>query len=226
MRKYDNIVKGAIIAGKIREIGGAYSVICPECNSYRFLKTRESARRAIVYNKKCNTCSNKQKNIGRVVGQETKEKMSLVKIDMYRDKNKRAELSKIVTIAMHKPNVRNKHINAMYASGWITVRVDNGQIELINRWNTLGFNFEINYKLKTKNGLYYIDGYDKEKNVVLEIDSKYHSKLKQKKLDLIRQNNIIESLLPTVFWRYNTETNQFNDVYRNDDRQRNKTKEL
>jgi len=62
--------------------------------------------------------------------------------------------------------------------------------------------------------LFYIDGYDKEKNVVLEYDSKYHFKRVQKQKDLIRQNKIIEILHPTVFWRYNSISKKFNDIYR------------
>jgi SET domain-containing protein len=47
-----------------------------------------------------------------------------------------------------------------------------------------------------------LDGYDKEKNVVIEFDSKYHKYGKQKMKDLIRQEFIINYLKPKKFWRY------------------------
>lgn len=52
---------------------------------------------------------------------------------------------------------------------------------------------------------YSLDGYDKEKNIVFEYDESRHygidNKLKEK--DIIRQNKIINNLIPTEFWRYN-----------------------
>ena len=62
--------------------------------------------------------------------------------------------------------------------------------------------------------MFYIDGYDPIHNVVLEYDGKYHSKLKQKEKDIIRQNKIIKLLSPKVFWRYDMVTNKCSDVYR------------
>lgn len=38
--------------------------------------------------------------------------------------------------------------------------------------------------------LFYIDRYDKEKNVVLEYDSKYHKKPYQRQKDLVRQQKL------------------------------------
>ena len=57
-----------------------------------------------------------------------------------------------------------------------------GQLELINKWNKIGFNFEPNYQVKDDQDLFYIDGYDKERNVVLEYDSKYHNRKQQKEI--------------------------------------------
>lgn len=94
---------------------------------------------------------------------------------------------------------------------WIKVKCDKGQLELLDKWSKLGFNFEPNYKIKTDVDLFYIDGYDKEKNVVIEYDTKYHNKSTQKRKDLIRQNKIINILKPKKFWRYNS----VNKIWRN-----------
>src|ERR1035437_761051 len=48
---------------------------------------------------------------------------------------------------------------------------------------------------------YFIDGYDKERNVVVEYDESRHEKPSMRKKDLIRQNNIISNL-KCQFYRY------------------------
>ena len=129
----------------------------------------------------------KQKNrmIGNIFSSITKKKLS--------ESSKRA---------WNNPTIRKKYIDALEKTKWIKVKTDKGQLELIEKWNKLGFNFEPNYQVKTDQDLFYIDGYDKEKNVVLEYDEKYHLKPFQQKKDLIRQNKIIEILKPKKFWRY------------------------
>ena len=121
----------------------------------------------------------------------------------------RKKLSMSAKLAWKTPECRDKYYSALEKTAWIKVRTDIGQLEIINKWNILGFNFEPNYQLRTANNLYYLDGYDKEKNVVIEYDSKYHNKPYQKQKDLIRQQNIIDKLNPHKFWRYNKKDNTF-----------------
>jgi hypothetical protein len=109
---------------------------------------------------------------------------------------------------------KQKLAESICKTKWIKVRTDLGQLAFLNKWNNLGFNFEPNYQLKTISGLYYLDGYDKLKNVIVEYDSKYHNKPSQKQADLTRQNNIIDAIKPRVFWRYNNSTKQCVAVYR------------
>jgi very-short-patch-repair endonuclease len=104
--------------------------------------------------------------------------------------------------AMHRPEVRKRHMDALHHSEWIKVKTDKGQLELLEKWNLLGFHFEPNYPVKTETDLFYVDGYDKEKNIVLEYDGKYHKRPTQQEKDLIRQNKIIGTLNPKRFWRY------------------------
>ena len=93
-----------------------------------------------------------------------------------------------------------------------TISTDFGQLEFLDKWNKLGFNFQPNYQIYTKDFLCYLDGYDKDKNVVVEYDSKYHNSRKQREKDLIRQNKIIDILKPKKFWRYNSENKQIKNV--------------
>jgi len=49
---------------------------------------------------------------------------------------------------------------------------------------------------------YPVDGYDKNKNVVFEYDEPYHHNKHRKQKDIEKQNNIIESIHPSEFIRY------------------------
>lgn len=59
---------------------------------------------------------------------------------------------------------------------------------------------------------YWLDGYDKEKNIVFEYDESFHypyGKLRHK--DIVRQNRII-AFLNCAFWRYNEKTKELYKV--------------
>ena len=133
---------------------------------------------------------------------EERIKMQIDASERYKNVDERTKISIAVKLAMHRPDVRKRHIEALHQSKWLKVRTDKGQLEMINCWNKLGFNFEPNYQVHTDVDLFYIDGYDKEKNVVLEYDSEYHNRPYQKKMDEIRQQKIINILNPKKFWRY------------------------
>lgn len=62
---------------------------------------------------------------------------------------------------------------------------------------------------------YSLDGYDKEKNIIFEYDENHHNLLSKKKKDLIRQQNIINSLNPKLFLRYDEKNNKLYDVITN-----------
>ena len=128
-----------------------------------------------MYGKKCNI---KNHSI------ETKKRMSLIQKSLWKN-----------------PIIRKKRLSSIK---WNNITCDKGQLELLNKWNTLGFNFQPNYKLYTDDFLCYIDGYDKEKNIVCEYDTKYHFRKDIKQKDLVRQQKIIEILKPKKFWRYNS----------------------
>lgn len=95
----------------------------------------------------------------------------------------------------------------------VKVRTDKGQLELLNKWKLLGFRFEPNYQIKGEDFLYYVDGYDPIHNVALEYDSEYHyRKPSIKEKDEIRQQNIINVLKPSKFWRYNAMSKTWKNV--------------
>ena len=142
----------------------------------------------------------------------TKKKMSEYRKKLYSNQSEVEKLTKKVSMAMKRHDIRIKHLKALSESRFLGKMVDNGQLELLNKWNKLGFHFEPNYQLHTDIDLFYIDGYDKEKNVVVEYDSKYHTRRNQKEKDLIRQNKIVNILMPKKFWRYNSETKTIKNI--------------
>lgn len=167
---------------------------CSECNGIQYYKTKSKLDRALKNNQICPKCSYKKTLI---IGQSSNFQKS-----RYSNVEERENTKNSVKKAMHRPEIRKKHLEGLLRSKWIKVRTDKGQLELIEKWNKLGFNFEPNYQVKTDVDLFYIDGYDKEKNVVLEYDSKYHKKPYQRQKDLVRQQKIIDILKPKKFWRF------------------------
>ncbi len=150
--------------------------------------------------------------IGKIVSNYTRQKMSASKVGckswnngIHYSVERRKEMSECAKIAMHRPEVRKRHIESLMSSQWLKVKTDKGQLELIEKWNKLGFQFHPNYPLKGNDFLYYLDGYDPILNVVLEYDGAYHFRKSNdiKRKDIIREQNIINLLQPKKFWRYN-----------------------
>lgn len=146
---------------------------------------------------------------------EMREKQRLRLIGTKLSDDTKRKLSESVKLAMYRPDVRKKHIQGLIRSPWLKVKTDKGQLELIEKWNKLGFKFEPNYQIHTDTDLFYVDGYDKEHNVVLEYDGKYHNKTYQKMRDLVRQQKIIDIIHPKKFWRYNGMYNSFIECINN-----------
>ena len=211
-----------------------YKKCCPQCGTIQRYKSKYILNKSIKKNIKCLYCSNvirgKTSNrlgchhtdatkklmsslkIGVKRTENSKKKQSQSRKNLYKDPLKKELLSKRIKEAMNRPDVRKKHIKSLSESKHLGKSVDKGQLEMINCWNKFGFNFILNYQVYTDDFLCYLDGYDKEKNVVLEYDSKYHNKFGQKEKDLIRQQKIINILKPKKFWRYNSITKQCKNV--------------
>lgn len=172
---------------------------CPICKKILEYRSDKNAKYYASHCKKsCKSCS----ITGKIPSIETKNKISLHHKSIQLNKGKMVN-------QQTRQKLRNKAANQPRRFG---KAVDNGQIEMINKWNKLGFNFIVNYKLHTDDFLYFLDGYDEEKSIVLEYDSKYHGTIGQKEKDLIRQEKIINILKPKKFWRYDSVNKQFKNV--------------
>lgn len=63
---------------------------------------------------------------------------------------------------------------------------------------------------------YFVDGYDKENNIIFEYDEPHHySKGKLKHKDIIRQENLVKQIKPSVFIRYNEKSRVLYDAETN-----------
>ena len=205
---------------------------CPKCGKLVYHTTDHILKQSIKQNRLCKKCSNaltNEKKKGIPLSKAFRRKISICKTGVkhseshrlnesksqkkrYENSSERVKTSILVKNAMHRQDVRKKHITALSETKFLGKPVDRGQVDMLNKWNRLGFDFQVNYQIKTDLDLFYIDGYDKEKNVVMEYDSKYHFYRGQQEKDLIRQNKIIDILKPRKFWRYNAVDKLFNNV--------------
>jgi very-short-patch-repair endonuclease len=220
-----------------RRIPTSFFKNCPHCGCIIYFCNKDSLYRSSKHNSICNSCSklgdcNPSYGKTFAAGKRSDEfcdRLSLIKqnttpftrekmsgaakkerIIRYANPEYHTKLSGCIKLAMHRPDIRKKHIEGLHNSKWLKVKTDRGQLELLSKWNDLGFKFEPNYQIHTDTDLFYIDGYDEEHNVVLEYDSKYHKRQQQK--DLIRQNKIIDILKPKKFWRYDAVNKQCRNV--------------
>lgn len=205
---------------------------CPKCGLEIFHSTQHILNQSVKGNRLCKSCSNRETNrkkIGTTISESVKKQISVSKTgkkpsletitklsigqkNRYLKIEEREKTSNSVKLAMHNPDIRKKHIEGLTHSPWLKVRTDKGQLEFINKINEFGFNFEPNYQIKTDTDLFYVDGYDKKRNIVLEFDSKYHKRKQQMKKDLERQSKILNILKPNVFWRYDNVSDTMKNI--------------
>ena len=202
-----------------KNLNGSWCRRCPKCNNiieHTGIWSKSGAARRCRDGVRCHVCAGKEqppitemtrkkiseKNKGKVFSLNRRINISnALKGKKHNDERKR-NTSVAIKNCWKNENIRKKYYDAIGKTKWIKVRTDVGFLHFLNKWNNLGFNFEPNYQLHTDNFLCYIDGYDKEHNVVIEYDAKYHKKLNQRQKDLIRQQKIIDILKPKKFWRY------------------------
>lgn len=173
---------------------------CQHCGSVQAFNDKFSMLYAVKRNSRCNKC----KGFTKAQRVKMSSAASRERVIRHSDKEYQKRFSAAVKAAMHSPHIRAKHLKALRESQWIKVKTDKGQLELLEKWNKLGFHFVANYQVNTETGLFYVDGYDESKRVIIEYDSKYHNRICQQQKDLIRQQQLIVALKPKRFWRFNS----------------------
>ena len=187
-----------------------YSRSCPRCQKPIYYSLPSNFYRARKKNGSCKSCG----GLGKIVSEATKHKLSENKLgdrnpkywsgkkrDPISDET-RQKMSNAVKSNWKNPEYRKRYYDALSKTRYLNVRTDKGQLELLDKWNRLGFKFEPNYQVHTDTDLFYVDGYDPIHKVVLEYDGKYHMRSSQIIKDNDRQQKIMNTLHPKKFWRY------------------------
>lgn len=105
---------------------------------------------------------------------------------------------------LHRKNLRVAALKRLKRDG-IIISYNKKACEFIDDFGKKhGYNFQhaMNGGEVSISG-YSLDGYDKENNIVFEYDEKHHRYIRNRKRDIIRQNDIIKEIRPTLFFRYN-----------------------
>lgn len=59
---------------------------------------------------------------------------------------------------------------------------------------------------------YFVDGYDKQRNIIFEYDEPEHYRGYKHRRDLIRQENLLREVTPSLFLRYDEKNNKLYEV--------------
>ena len=180
-----------------------YKINCPNCGKEQIYKQKGHWKRASLENRKCNHC----RQFGISLSENHKRIIS-IKLS---GKNNPFYNKKHTELSKEKMRVATlKQKSKLY--GGITYNPIS--CVFINDLNkTFGWNLRhaLNEREEWIAG-YSLDGYDKENNIVFEYDEPYHNKPKQKKKDLVRQQNIINRINPMMFIRYDERNKRLYDA--------------
>lgn len=143
-------------------------------------------------------------NFGKRLNETTKHRMSVNHVGFFGKKHTEKVKERIRTLKLERAKI---------LGGGYT-RYNPNACRFINMLNCqIGLNLQHaqNGGEVTISG-YSVDGYDKENNVVFEYDEPRHNAKCNKLKDLIRQQRIIESIKPTLFLRYDEQSDRLYDV--------------
>jgi|LWDU01.1.fsa_nt_gi hypothetical protein len=180
---------------------------CPACNKVLYYKTNSLYNRAEKIGRGCRACGQRYTKIGN--GYKTSWNTGLSKDDPRVAHNCRNAFGKEVNISTLNKGKTYEEIYGKEKANEVKQKQYRGRdnwpnynpksiplIEEFGKKNGYNFNHAENggeVMIISKQGnAYYVDGYDKKNNVVVEYYEKSHKR--QKKYDTIRQNEIIERL--------------------------------
>lgn len=194
---------------KIKPKDGIWKRICSSCGNEMIYSCRRSYNICEKNNVICRKCANKKnakiKDISWMRSNDYRQKMSeslkkARKTDSYGDSFKekcRINRAKNVLNGILNQPQYNKiacefinNINKKF--GWMLVHAENGGEKVIN-----GF---------------FVDGYDKDKNIVFEYDEPKHCTLWQERRDHVKENVIINAINPSKFIRYSEKYGTMYDI--------------
>lgn len=216
------------------------SRFCPECNKILFYKCQKSFNLALDKNGICASCAkkgNRHPNFGKspwnkgkknsqipwhkgktnVYSKESLKKMSDAKKGKKMPLEIREKISKS-NLGKHNRKSTDDEKRKMricaaeeFSRTGRKRRIDSGFFEWLEKKKKEGYNFKSDFYIKDLG--YFVDGYDAEKHIIVEYDTKYHNNISQQNRDKIRQENIIEYYKNIgkplkSFWRVNLVDNE------------------
>ncbi len=192
-----------------------YSKCCPSCGKIVYFATKYSLRNSILNSAVCNSCIDRGNN-GRIQTEDEKEKRAAKLQGLTRSRESKKRYSKakrgknnprygthISKSEEHRRKIRLSCIevikNRLALAGKQMTPVFNPvACSAIDEYGTqYGYHFQhaLNggeYYIKELG--YWVDGYDKDKNVVVEFYENNHWHRKNKKKDVDRMNEIVHHL--------------------------------
>jgi len=217
--------------------------ICVNCNKITIYKTRHSFNQAERQNRLCFSCTprqpckeetkrkiglkNRGKNNGMYGKTHSEQYKSWLRNNFDRNKLKptkvgiekmRKSLIGKKTSEQTKLKQRLSHINRLLINGGICPMHNKNACNFMDNYGKLN-NYNFKHALNggefyIKELGYFVDGYDKEKNVVFEYDEPHHTYVstgKLKERDVIRMNLIKKHLNNCKFIRYNERLNEIKE---------------
>jgi endogenous inhibitor of DNA gyrase (YacG/DUF329 family) len=175
---------------------------CPKCNREIIYSRKDGAVRANKENRLCIFCV----SVGREIPQEVRNKISKSNIGKKRSEETKYKI-RLATIK----DLKEKRIKFGYNCMGNFNPVACEYINKINKEKGWNLQHALNGGEVELYG-YFVDGYDKEKNIIFEYDETDHEKLSRKKKDLIRQDRIIYNYRPNIFIRYSEKDNRLYDA--------------
>ena len=204
---------------------------CPICNKMQIYNSKKGLYIAIKKNVKCNSCKRmgiSPWNKGIQMSEEFKIKCSKRQKGKVKPWNDGLKMSNEFRNKCKERQIGKKYSDITKQKLRILAieRMKNQKVIAAYNPKACCFIEELNQKLgvNLKHALnggeeiisgYYLDGYDKEKNIVFEYDESHHYSLRKRQKDLNRQNILIDVLKPKMFLRYNEIDKELVDIISN-----------
>ncbi len=203
---------------------------CNECNKELSYKSRQICIVRYHKNSLCKKCSQigeKSFWYGKVMSNETKEKMSNAKIGKKLSSITKQRLSERkfgknnpmfgkTPTEEHREKMRIAALNRIRIQGIIVAFNPNACkfIEEFGKKNGYNFQHALNGGEICLSG-FPVDGYDKDKNIIFEYDESHHHNNKRREKDKYKEKCIVEKIQPKMFIRFDEKNNRLYDALTN-----------
>jgi len=205
---------------------------CPDCGVLQSFATKDGLMRAVKFDRVCKKCANtgeNNTNFGKIPSKEIKQQISkslrgIIPWNKGKNTSKETRIKISSSIKGKKLSSETKYklrlisINRIKNQGIFSSFNPTACkfIEEFGKKNGYNFQHALNGGEVELYG-YFVDGYDKERNIIFEYDEPRHyvinGELRNK--DLQRQKEIIENIKPRSFIRYDERNNKLYDVITN-----------